>query len=82
MLAVAVACLPIMITGREIARWEGAVFLAYYVIYTTYLVLAAMQHDSVPALSEAMLGYVLPLTIIALIISFVRNNIRAARPPA
>ncbi|MGB4912710.1 MAG: calcium/sodium antiporter [Candidatus Dechloromonas phosphoritropha] len=82
MLAVAVACLPIMITGHEIARWEGAVFLAYYVIYTTYLVLAAMQHDSVPALSEAMLGYVLPLTIIALIISFVRNNIRAARPPA
>ncbi|HAG75049.1 MAG TPA: sodium:calcium antiporter, partial [Thauera sp.] len=30
MLAVAFACLPIMITGREIARWEGGVFLAYY----------------------------------------------------
>ncbi|HNS94162.1 MAG TPA: calcium/sodium antiporter, partial [Thauera sp.] len=29
MLAVAFACLPIMITGREIARWEGGVFLAY-----------------------------------------------------
>ncbi|MCS7102198.1 MAG: calcium/sodium antiporter, partial [Burkholderiaceae bacterium] len=27
MLAVAVACLPIFITGREIARWEGALFL-------------------------------------------------------
>ena len=28
MLAVAFACLPIMISGREIARWEGGVFLA------------------------------------------------------
>ncbi|MBP7468555.1 MAG: calcium/sodium antiporter, partial [Thauera sp.] len=38
MLAVAFACLPIMITGREIARWEGVVFLAYYAAYTAWLV--------------------------------------------
>ncbi len=30
MLAVAIACLPVFFTGREIARWEGAVFLGYY----------------------------------------------------
>lgn len=30
MLAVALACLPIFLSGREIARWEGAVFLGYY----------------------------------------------------
>jgi cation:H+ antiporter len=30
MLAVALACLPVFTTGREIARWEGAVFLVYY----------------------------------------------------
>jgi cation:H+ antiporter len=28
MLAVALACLPVFLTGREIARWEGGVFLA------------------------------------------------------
>jgi adenosylhomocysteinase len=46
MLAVAFACLPILLTGREIARWEGWVFLGYYVAYLLYLVLAAQQHDS------------------------------------
>ena len=29
MIAVALACLPVFLTGREIARWEGAVFLGY-----------------------------------------------------
>lgn len=72
MLAVALACLPIAMTGREIARWEGAVFVAYYVAYTAYLVLAAQQHQHLPAFSAVMLGYVLPLTVIGLIVSFVR----------
>jgi Ca2+/Na+ antiporter len=40
MTAVAVACLPVFFTGG-VARWEGAVFLAYYAAYTVYLVLAA-----------------------------------------
>jgi cation:H+ antiporter len=74
MLAVAFACLPIMITGREIARWEGVVFLAYYVAYTAWLVLQAQQHDSVQAFSGIMLGYVMPLTVITLIVSIVRSN--------
>ena len=28
--AVALACLPVFVSGREIARWEGGVFLATY----------------------------------------------------
>jgi cation:H+ antiporter len=43
MLAVALACLPIFMTGREIARWEGGVFLGYYVAYVAYLILAAQR---------------------------------------
>ncbi len=74
MLAVAIACLPIVMTGREIARWEGGVFIAYYVAYTAYLVLAAQQHADLPAFSSVMLGYVLPLTVIALVTSFVRGQ--------
>ncbi|MBP6616109.1 MAG: calcium/sodium antiporter, partial [Aquabacterium sp.] len=46
MLAVALACLPIFITGREIARWEGVVFLLYYAAYTAYLILASQAHDA------------------------------------
>ncbi len=76
MLAVAFACLPIAITGREIARWEGSVFLLYYAAYTAYLVLSAQQHASLPAFSGVMLGYVLPLTLITLVVSFVRHGAR------
>ena len=74
MLAVAFACLPIMISGREIARWEGGVFLAYYAIYTAWLVLQAQQHESLPAFSGVMLGYVLPITVITLIVSMLRQS--------
>ena len=38
MLAVAVVCLPIFVSGYGIARWEGAVLLAGYVAYTATLV--------------------------------------------
>ncbi|HRQ57500.1 MAG TPA: calcium/sodium antiporter [Azoarcus taiwanensis] len=74
MLAVAFACLPIMLTGREIARWEGAVFVCYYAAYTAYLVLAAQHHASLPMFSNIMLGYVMPLTVVTLIISIMRHN--------
>jgi cation:H+ antiporter len=75
MLAVAFACLPILLTGREIARWEGVLFLAYYALYLLYLVLAAQQHESLRAFSSAMLSYVLPLTAVTLLVSFLK------RPP-
>ncbi len=73
MLAVAFACLPIMISGREIARWEGGVFLAYYAAYVAWLVLQAQHHASLPAVSGIMLGYVLPLTVITLVVSMVKR---------
>jgi cation:H+ antiporter len=72
MLATALACLPIFMTGREISRWEGAVFLGYYLAYTGYLILAAQQHAALPAFSSTMLSFVVPLTIITLVVAFVR----------
>lgn len=68
MLAVALACVPVFMTGQLIARWEGAVFLGYYVAYVAYLVLAAQQHDALGAFSTAMLSFVLPLTVITLVV--------------
>ena len=68
MLAVALACLPVFFTGREIARWEGGLFVAYYVAYVAYLILAAQQHDALPYFSQAMLGFVLPLTVVTLVV--------------
>ena len=73
MLAVALACLPIFITGREIARWEGGVFLAYYVAYVAYLILAAQQHAALQAYSGVMLGFVVPLTVVTLVVVMIRR---------
>jgi cation:H+ antiporter len=73
MVAVAVAALPIFFTGNLIARWEGGVFLAYYVAYTAYLIMAATEHDALPAYSTVMLQFVLPLTALTLGILVVRE---------
>ncbi len=74
MLAVALACLPIFVTGREIARWEGGVFLGYYIAYVTYLILAAQQHDALQAFSGVMLGFVVPLTVVTLVVVLIRRS--------
>lgn len=74
MLAVAIACLPVFFTGREIARWEGALFLGYYAAYVAYLILAAQQHDALPAFSNVMLVFVIPLTLATLIAVLVRKR--------
>lgn len=73
MLAVALACLPVFMTGREIARWEGGIFLAYYAAYVTYLIMAAQQHDALQAFSGLMLGFVVPLTLVTLVVVFIRR---------
>jgi cation:H+ antiporter len=72
MIAVALACLPVFLTGREIARWEGAIFVGYYVAYVSYLILSAQQHDALPAFSAAMLSFVVPLTVVALVVAVIR----------
>ncbi|MCB8745532.1 calcium/sodium antiporter [Rhodoferax sp. U2-2l] len=68
MVAVALACVRVFMTGRVIARWEGVVFLGYYAVYVTYLVLAAQQHGALGAFSTALLSFVLPLTVVALVV--------------
>jgi len=74
MVAVALACIPVFMTGQVIARWEGAVFLGYYVAYVSYLVLAAQQHDALGGFSAAMLSFVLPLTVVTLVVLGLRKS--------
>ena len=73
MLAVAVACLPIFFTGFEIARWEGAVFLGYYVAYVSYLVLHASDHALLPDYTTALVYFALPLTAVTLAVVTARE---------
>ncbi len=76
MCAVALACLPVFLTGREIARWEGGLFLLYYAAYVIYLALAAQQHKALAPFSSAMLGFVIPLTLVTLVVSVFRPAAR------
>lgn len=72
MIAVALACLPIFFTGYTIARWEGGLFLAYYVAYTVWLVLHATGSALQASYAAAMAGFVLPLTAVTLLVLAVR----------
>jgi cation:H+ antiporter len=67
MLATAVALIPIAFTGFVIARWEGALFIALYIAYTVYLVLASTQHGALEGFTGVMLWFVLPLVAVTLI---------------
>lgn len=70
--AVAVACLPIFFTDHRIARWEGALFLGYYIAYTVYLFLRTTGSPALPLFTQAMLFFVAPLTVLTLGIVVVR----------
>lgn len=73
MIAVALACLPIFFTGNVISRWEGFVFLGYYIAYTVYLILSASHHDAMPFFSHTMMWFVVPITVLTLIVVTVRT---------
>lgn len=68
MLAAAIALVPIAFTGFVIARWEGALFVALYVAYTVYLVLASTEHDALEGFTGVMLWFVLPLIALTLVV--------------
>lgn len=74
MVAVAVACLPIFFTGYEISRWEGILFLIYYVAYTGYLILTALYQGVPMAWRIAMLIFVVPITIFTIVITIVQHD--------
>jgi cation:H+ antiporter len=74
MIATALACLPVFLSGREIARWEGGVFLGYYAAYVAYLILKAQEHDALPAYSAAMLSFVVPLTLVTMVVAMLRPS--------
>jgi len=42
MVAVAVACIPVFITGRRISRLEGGIFVAAYLGYLAYTIMASV----------------------------------------
>lgn len=68
MIAVAIACLPIFFTRGTISRWEGFLFLGYYIAYTVYLIFNATQHELLPLYNSAMLYFIVPITAITILL--------------
>lgn len=72
-IAACIACLPVFFTGHKISRWEGGLFLGYYAAYTSYLILSAKDHDSLPMFSMIMMRFVIPLTLLTAAIVIYRT---------
>jgi cation:H+ antiporter len=43
MVFVALVCLPVFYVDNKVSRGEGVLFLSYYVLYTSYLILEASR---------------------------------------
>jgi cation:H+ antiporter len=72
MIAVAVACLPIFFAGYTINRWEGVLFLGYFVAYTLYLFLQANHYHALGIFSTVMIVFVVPITFVTIIVLAIR----------
>ena len=64
MMAVCFACLPSFITGAKISRWEGGIFVGYYIAYTVFLILSSLSTGDLGTFSRTMLWFVIPLTVL------------------
>ena len=80
MVAVAFACLPIFLTRNLIDRWEGALFLGYYIAYTLYLFLDGSGYPAAQQYRTFMLVFVAPLTAVTLLVSVWREWRRRQQP--
>jgi cation:H+ antiporter len=76
--AVCFSCLPVFFAGRAIRRWEGMLFLFYFVLYLTYLVLEELKDRHLMTLQNAILWFVAPLTVITLAVSVI-HQVRTRR---
>lgn len=73
MFAVAVACLPLFFIRPMIARWQGAIFLSYYVAYTVYLVMDGLHLSVTRTYEGIMLYFFIPLTGMAIMVGVARK---------
>ncbi|MGE5153921.1 MAG: calcium/sodium antiporter [Bdellovibrio bacteriovorus] len=81
MIATAAACLPVFFTGGRINRPEGALFFFYYVAYTTYVVMGATGAAHMRSFELGMLGFVIPLTVMAIAVSVYQHVSIQRRQP-
>ena len=79
MVAVAIATLPIALSGHRVDRWEGGLLFAWFAAYVAWQALHAGGHDLLSPFTAAMVWFALPLTAITLLASVLNASRRRQR---
>jgi len=69
---VSILCLPIFFTEHRISRWEGGIFLVYYVLYTLNLLTPQLHPFASRSVNYLLYFFILPLTFLTLGIGLYR----------
>lgn len=80
MILATVICLPIFITQNSISRWEGAIYIIAYVLYTISLFAMATSAITVSDSTFALYFLVSPILAVVLLLSFWRSRMNGANP--
>ncbi|HAI10950.1 MAG TPA: sodium:calcium antiporter [Phycisphaerales bacterium] len=67
MVGVSVVCLPVLLTDYVISRWEGVLFVVFYVSYVMYMVLLNQQHSFAIPLGNFLIWGMLPIALLAVV---------------
>jgi cation:H+ antiporter len=54
MILIAIACYPVFYTGNRVSRWQGILFLFFYIGYTGYLILRGIESQWLSSYSTTM----------------------------
>ena len=68
MILVAMCAAPALVSGMILQRWEGFLFLAYYLAYLSHLILAASGDSTLPGLDSVVISLMVPLTALAVLV--------------
>lgn len=68
MLAAAIVALPIFFTGYRISRWEGVLFLLWYLAYIGYVFMHTTEQEMLQSFERSLLFIILPATLLTLVV--------------
>lgn len=73
MVFVALVALPIFYIDSRISRIEGALLLAYYLLYITHTTMRAANSSALPSIA-IFITFFVPITFIALVVTAIRSS--------
>jgi cation:H+ antiporter len=78
MAVAALACLPVLAWDHVLRRWEGTLFVAYYLAYVVFLVLDGTGHRAADPFALVVWTFVAPLTVVTIVTVALRRRRHAA----